>query len=232
MSDIAVAARLLMAPGEVNELRIPKAGRQGTISGYFDDAEKLAAAAAELDGGYAGIYITLNPCKRALLSRAYNRCKERAEITTADGDILRRQWLPIDFDPARPVGVSSSNYEHGRAIAVACATWDELRTMGWGDPPVADSGNGAHLLYRLDPPNTPEVTAAVQCVLASVEAHCGTEDVNIDLSVFNAARIWKLYGTLSRKGDSTSERPHRRSRILEAPTSIGVARLSLGKAAA
>jgi len=27
--------------------------------------------------------------------------------------------------------------------------------------------------------------------------------------VFNPARICKLYGTLSRKGDSTPERPHR-----------------------
>ena len=30
-------------------------------------------------------------------------------------------------------------------------------------------------------------------------------------------RIWKLYGTVSRKGDSTADRPHRRSAVLEAP---------------
>jgi len=35
--------------------------------------------------------------------------------------------------------------------------------------------------------------------------------------VFNPARIWKLYGTVSRKGDSIPERPHRLARILEAP---------------
>jgi hypothetical protein len=30
-------------------------------------------------------------------------------------------------------------------------------------------------------------------------------------------RIWKLYGTVSRKGDDTPDRPHRRSRIIAAP---------------
>jgi len=34
-------------PGEVLELRIPGAGKSRTISGYFDDAQKLAGAVAE-----------------------------------------------------------------------------------------------------------------------------------------------------------------------------------------
>jgi hypothetical protein len=37
--------------------------------------------------------------------------------------------------------------------------------------------------------------------------------VKIDEKVFNPARIWKLYGTTSRKGENTTERPHRRSEI-------------------
>ncbi len=34
----------------------------------------------------------------------------------------------------------------------------------------------------------------------------------------NAARIWKAYGTVARKGDSILGRPHRISRILEVPS--------------
>jgi hypothetical protein len=219
--DIADGARLLMAPGGVHEVRIPKAGRFGTISGYFDDPEKLAAAVEEFDGCYPAIYISLNPCNPALLARANNRLKPYTEQTTSDNYILRRRWLGIDFDPVRPSGISSTDYEHGRAIAVACGTWDELRSAGWGDPILADSGNGAHLLYLLDAPNTPEVTELIRRLIAGVAKRCATDGVAIDLSVFNPSRIWKLYGTLSCKGDSTADRPHRRSRLLEVPEKIG-----------
>lgn len=51
------AASLIMAPGEVHELRAVNAGRQGTISGYFDDPEQLARAAYELDGTVPGVYL-------------------------------------------------------------------------------------------------------------------------------------------------------------------------------
>src|SRR5205814_1709283 len=44
--------------------------------------------------------------------------------------------------------------------------------------------------------------------------------VSVDLTTFNAARIWKLYGTFACKGDATEDRPHRLSRILEAPDPI------------
>ena len=46
--------------------------------------------------------------------------------------------------------------------------------------------------------------------------------MNVDTANFNAARIWKLYGTVSRKGDNTPERPYRRSRILSAPDELKV----------
>jgi hypothetical protein len=219
--DIARGARLLMSPGGVHEARILDAGKYGTISGFFDDSDKLAVAVAELDGRCPGIYITLNPCNPALLARANNRLKFRVKKTTNDIDIARRRWLGLDFDPVRPAGISSTDHEHGRAIAVACGTWDELRAAGWGNPILADSGNGAHLLYLLDAPNTREVTELIQRLVSGVAKRCATADVTIDVSVYNPSRIWKLYGTLSCKGDSTADRPHRRSRLLEVPDKIG-----------
>jgi hypothetical protein len=218
--EIQRSAELLMEPGQVNEVRIPKTGRNGTISGYFDDPGKIADAVARFDGNVPGIYITLNPCNPPLLARAANRMRERAEITTGDVDILRRGWLLIDCDPKRPAGISSTNNEHGRAISVACGIWDDLHSAGFPDPVVADSGNGAHLLYRVSLPNTPESTQLVKRILSGVAKHSSTDDVDVDVSVHNAARITKLYGTLTCKGDSTPERPHRRSCILEIPDPI------------
>src|SRR5262249_8541637 len=46
-------------------------------------------------------------------------------------------------------------------------------------------------------------------------------------SVFNAARIWKVYGTMACKGDNLPERPHRLSRLLAVPASIHHVPLSL-----
>lgn len=87
----------------------------------------------------------------------------------------------------------------------------------------ADSGNGgAHLLYRIDLPNDETATEVVKGALATLDALFSNEAVTVDTANHNAARIWKLYGTLSRKGDNTVERPHRRARILSAPGEIGV----------
>ena len=225
--QILRAAEPIMEPGLVYELRIPKAGREKTISGYFDDPLKLAHCAAELDeaGKYAGIYITLNPCNPALLARCSNRVRPYAEVTTSDNDILKRNWLLIDCDPKRPSGISSTDTEHGRAIMTACGVWDDLRNAGFGDPVVVDSGNGAHLLYRLDLPNDQYATDLTRQVLGAVATRCAPPDIDIDLTVYNAARICKLYGTTARKGDSTPDRPHRRSRILEIPARSEILRL-------
>lgn len=219
-AEVLRACKLLMQSGDVHEVRIPKAGRRGTISGYFSDPEVLAEAVLPFDGAVPAIYITLNPCNPALLARAANRLLERAETTTSDANILRRRWLLLDFDPARPAGISASEREHGRAFTVACGAWDDLRAGGWPDPVVCDSGNGAHLLYLLDLPNDDPATERVKSILAGVAARCGTDDIAVDQTVFNAARIVKLYGTMACKGDSTAERPHRRSRLLEIPPNL------------
>jgi hypothetical protein len=215
--EIARTFALLVEPGDVHEVRMPKAGRHGTISGYFDDGDALVKAIAPYDGKVPGIYITLNPCNPALKARACNRLQTRATITTADPDILRRRWLLIDCDPRRPAGISSTDDEHGRAITTACGIWDDLHAAGWPDPVVADSGNGAHLLYRVDLANTPESTELIRELLKGISGSSAPDDVDVDLSVFNAARITKLYGTMTRKGDDLPERPHRPSRLLEIP---------------
>jgi len=74
-----------------------------THSGYFDDYEALARAVEALDAdpSVAGIYVTLNGVNPALLARRANRIKlrlSRKDATTADADIIRRRWFPVDID--------------------------------------------------------------------------------------------------------------------------------------
>lgn len=58
---VADALRVLTEPGQVVELRILNAPRVGTVSGYFDDPEKLADAAARWSGKAPAVYVTPNP---------------------------------------------------------------------------------------------------------------------------------------------------------------------------
>src|SRR5262245_57340471 len=78
----------LIQSDQVVELRVLGInGKKRTDSGYFDDLEKLAKAAASYDGRAEGIYFTVNPVNSALTARANNRVKEYAVHTTSDNDI-------------------------------------------------------------------------------------------------------------------------------------------------
>src|SRR5262249_45376135 len=168
-------------------------GKKRTDSGYFDDLEKLAKAAVSYDGHAEGIYFTINPVNPALTARANNRVKEYAEHTTSDHDILRRINLPIDFDPVRPAGISSTEQERQAALvrAWACRLW--LKTQGWPDPVFASSGNGAHLIYPIDLPSEAESADLVKACLSALSHLFSDNFVKVDTSTGNASRIFKLY---------------------------------------
>lgn len=217
LAEIKRGISLLFCPGDVVEVRIPKT-RSGVVSGYFDDHQALATAILEADASYTapGVYYVLNRIDPALLGRAYNRLKERVEYTTADNNILRRRRLPVDLDPVRPAGISSSDEEHAAAIERARIMAEDM-AKEWGCPIIGDSSNGAHLLYDIDLPNDQESLKFVSGALAELDRRYSDDMVKIDITSANAARIWKAYGTVARKGDSIPGRPHRLSRILGGP---------------
>ena len=214
------ALAVLSEPSEIIELRALKG--KATVAGYFDDHDRLASEAARLDkNGYA-VYVTINPVDPALLARAANRIESQPAATTSDGDITRRRWLPIDFDPVRPSGVSSTREEKKAALLRAREVRDYLADLGWPELIVADSGNGAHLLIPVDLPNDREALELIKGVLEAISFLFSDEQVNVDTSVANAARIWKLYGTTARKGDDTDDRPHRLSKLIKIPEELEV----------
>ena len=232
--EIRRALSILAPDDQVIEVRIPKvAGKKTrTDAGYFQDREALARAVTTYNGRAHGIYFTLNPVNPALLSRASNRIEEWAELTTSDKDILRRLWLPLDLDPNRPSGISSTNAEHEAALVRARDIREWLTTHGWPAPMVGDSGNGAHLLYRIDLPNDQAAGELVQKCLQAIAAKWDDQAVHTDTGVYNPARIWKLYGTKAGKGDNTEERPHRWASLVEVPSVLECVPLELLQALA
>ena len=219
--EILRALGILFQEGEVVELRIPSPfiSPKRPISGYFNDFNKLADNAERWSGRAEAVYITLNPINPALLARSANKVKSSIPATS-DSDVLRRRWFPIDIDPDRPSGVSSTDEEHSLAIERARQIREFLSSRGWPAPILADSGNGAHLLYRIDLPNDEESKRLIERCLKVIEARFSDDKVKIDTTVFNAGRIWKLYGTMVCKGENLPDRPHRMARILEVPREI------------
>ncbi|MDO9326881.1 MAG: hypothetical protein Q7T80_18180, partial [Methanoregula sp.] len=222
---VASVIELLAGPGQVVECRA--LAENATHSGYFTDYAALAqfAGALDTDPAVHGTYVTLNRVNPSLLSRRANRIKmrlTRTDTTTSDTEITRRRWFPVDIDPVRPGGVSSSDGEHEVAFAMAerVALW--LGNLGFPEPVRADSGNGAHLLYRIDLPNDAASLALVKRGLLVLDAIFSNESATVDKANSNAGRIWKLYGTIARKGDNTAERPHRRSRVISVPERLEV----------
>jgi hypothetical protein len=214
--------RLFVRPGDVTELRAIKVqqryGHPQTIAGFFDYEHLgvMAAEALRLDKHAKAIYFVLNQVSAAMLARICNRVRMVGEgETTNDSNIIARRWLPIDADPVRPKDISSTDIEKTAALEVVQRIRCHLTGEGWPLPILADSGNGYHLLYRIDLPAND--SSIVERILKSLAARFNTDSVAIDQKVFNPARIWKLYGTTSCKGDSTLDRPHRRSCILEVP---------------
>ena len=94
-----------------------------------------------------------------------------------------------------------------------CREW--LHQQGWPEPIFADSGNGAHLLYRVDLPS--DDNRFVELSLKALATRFDDDAVVVDVGNYKPARIWKIYGTVVAKGDSVPERPHRLARIIEAP---------------
>jgi len=220
--NIAEGIRILFERGQVVELRVPKAGKLGTISGYFDDYAMLAQELEKLSGDFPAVYYTLNPVNPALLARANNHTNSYAKGTTSDApdNIVKRRWLLIDCDPVRPSDISSTDEEKEAARRMAARVKKHLNALGWSDPVVADSGNGYHLLYRVDLPNESDSRALIEAVLKALAARFDNSAVKIDQKVFNASRITKAYGTLACKGDSIPERPHRLSEMFKPPAVI------------
>jgi hypothetical protein len=100
-------------------------------------------------------------------------------------------------------GVSATEDEKKAARLRVLEVRDHLRSRGWPEPIVGDSGNGYHLLYRVDLPNDRGALELVQGVLEALAFEFSDGAVDLDIGVHNAGRIWKMYGTTARKGDDT-----------------------------
>ncbi len=215
--QIKYTIELLREEGELFEIRVITP--RSNFSGYFMSADSMLKELSKLSNG--NVYVVINKINDACYSREQQeRFIEKPKNTTSDNDIERRKWILIDIDPKRSSGVSSTKEEKETAKSTINKIYDFLRNAGFSQPIVCDSGNGFHLLYKVDLENIPDNTELIKKFLLVLDMYFTTKDCDIDKSVFNASRITKLYGTVSQKGNSTETRPHRESAILKVPDQV------------
>jgi len=223
VSECLQTLRLFIEPGQVTQLialdvtepglRVPQC-----VGGYFDydHLDLMAREAADLSGSTSAVYFTLNPLMPEALARCQNRIQRlRPNQAASDRDVQQRRWLMIDIDPSRLAGISATDSEKASAFELLEQIQVYLCSLGFGEPIIADSGNGYHLYYRIDLPTGDTLPHRI---LQALSTQFSTSHVTIDTSVASAAQLTKVFGTLAAKGDSTDERPHRFSRIMSIPT--------------
>jgi len=153
---------VIWGPEQIGELTgYRSGGRRPKSSGIrFYDKKGIESAITEalyLSGKAKGVYVTLNPIRPDIIDHGWNECNiARSGTLTEDGDILRRRWLLVDADPNRKGVVGSSDDEKAKAYEVIRAVREQLARDGLAGAGYCDSGNGYHLLYRVDLPANDE----------------------------------------------------------------------------
>ena len=213
MKDIAASCccaspkwlKVLVEPDSTIEMRVLRDSGAPTVRHYpSSDLSEMACDAVQFNQGSKGIYWLMNSLPI-----------DWRGSPAKDGDIVRRRWLLIDCDPKREGTVSSTAEEQDAARQMMVAVDAYRADCGWPAPIIADSRNGFHLLYRIDLPG--DDAGLVHRVLKALAKRFDYDAVSLDTKVANASRICKLYGTVSRKGEHTAERPHRGSTIISIP---------------
>jgi hypothetical protein len=190
-------AQLLRDAGRV-ELRHQIDGRWDTT--WHADAEGLLTTArSKADAGN--------------LFTSLNHVGTWRQDPLANDDVDRYARILFDLDPERPAGTASTDDELAEARTRAIGLRRHLSGHGWPIPAIARSGNGFHLQYRCALPNTAETREQLAVIYAGLAKRHGDDVVMFDRSVRNPGRICVLYGSTKRKGESTADRPHRKSAI-------------------
>lgn len=200
--EVRRALGILTSPGETRELRainqVSKHVKSNIISGDDLDAA-VAVVRAVCD---YQVYYSLNP-----IQPGTDRAKKKT--------VLNRRWFLIDIDTIRPdKDVSATDDEKSAAGLVAIAVLEHLMNLGWPAPVFIDSGNGWHLLYQVNLPNSDLSQQIIKSCLYELANKFDNVHALIDRSTHDAPRIAKLPGTWARKGPDSLERPHRLCKLI------------------
>ena len=209
----------LFEKGELVNVRL--LSRDGKmVSRFFCKRSEILAFVEELDPepDAAAIYAQLQVLNPESL----------ADISGGGGvkrhHVSKYRWFVVDIDTLRPDKAQSNatDDEKLNSLKVAIAVSAHLQTDGWPQPILCDSGNGWHLVWKIDLENTQENYQMLRRCLVALDSKFSNEHGEIDCSLAEPEQIIKLWGTMVRKGEDTPLRPWRRSCVVEKPETVEV----------
>lgn len=227
--SISDAFRLLVEPGSLTEVRALFRSTENPDERicrnqyYFGrEAEKVAQDVSKLDSSDSciGIYFVINPVNPEHYGRNQSRWRPPFETrveSTVIADVPKRKWLLIDCDSIRGSDESATENERSYALRLGSDVAATLGCLGFSDPIVCDSGNGCHLFYPVDLPNDDKNRELIKSFLNELSNRCYNDGARVDPVTFDCQRMARLYGTTGRKGQSTPERPWRKTGIISHP---------------
>lgn len=228
LPEIKKTLEVFQQGNEIVEIRILKAGVNGKsiLSSYFDlNVNTLDQVMKEIDRKKLfkhSIYMTLNRvCPDVCQGKAGNSIRAAWSVTK-DKDISAFRFIHVDLDPERETNTQATAEEMKHAEDLMYQIKDYLSEQGFSEPILSFSGNGYNLDYKVDLPNTKENSQLIKAVLTALSAKFSNQYVKVDTTTYNAARIIKLYGCWSCKGENTPERPYRQSKILSVPDTVSI----------
>lgn len=151
LNEVTRSLNLLHTEGGVRNLRILR-HRGGMDSYWFKNTDKLCELIGTIDP---------DPDVKAIFIQLQEINRDNLNIQEGDGvkriHIGRYIWFAVDVDTLRPNKSTSNATDEERVQSweTAKAIHRFLRELGWPPALVCDSGNGWHLLWRVDLPFDP-----------------------------------------------------------------------------
>lgn len=164
-------------------------------STWHDNPDSLLEAAIA-KSNLGNLYTSLNAPKLRALSNT---------SPVKNDDIMRIIRIPFDFDPVRPTGIAATPDEIKSAYERRVGATEYLQGVGWPLPLVAKSGNGHHLQYRTALPANDETADQLKVIYLGLAGLFDDDVVKFDQCVRNPGRIFRLYGSINRKGGEERE---------------------------
>jgi KaiC/GvpD/RAD55 family RecA-like ATPase len=143
-------------------------------------------------------YITQNPV---------NERREKGILqAAAKSDVVKWEVITLDIDTHRKKGTSSTKEEKLLSEQV-CDRVRRFLSLHGVEVKKFCSGNGWHLPVRVDFEVNEETNREVENFIENLKILFDNQDAEIDSSMATPCQLTKLYGTQSRKGENTEERP-------------------------
>ena len=210
--DVKAFWRLVYLEGYCVEMRV--IGKKYTLTGFFDN-EDLFVRAAKKYNGVCHVYAGVQCRHERLLKDRPNLLVQRQKAGSGS-DVNCLRTIVLDLDPERPKGQSATDAELALTDDRAEQVNSWFVKRGLNEFQKVYSGNGVHLYSAIEAIELTDdqrtvVEGQVKALESIIQKEFSGNGVIID-SISDAARIIKVPGTMSVKGQDTPERPHRVSR--------------------